>query len=144
MGPAHHGDEADLIVGIVLKAASKLRGNGGRSRLLHPAQRHAHVLSLDHHRHAARGQDLLDGGGDLRGHMLLRLQPARVDVDETGKLGKSHHPVHRLKAICALPMNGIMWCSQCELKAISRTSTKSSYLPISLNVRSSTSTGHSR
>src|SRR5262249_48641400 len=42
--PAHHGDEADLIVGIVPEAAGKLRGNGGRSRLLHPAQRHAHVL----------------------------------------------------------------------------------------------------
>src|SRR6516165_2560406 len=96
IGLAHHGDEADLVVGIVLKAAGELRGDGGRSRLLHAAQRHAHVLGLDHHRHAARGQDLLDGGGDLRGHTLLRLQPARIDVDEAGKLGKSHHPVHRI------------------------------------------------
>ena len=35
-------------------------------------------------------------GRDLRGHVLLGLQPARIDVDEARKLGEPHHAVHGL------------------------------------------------
>src|SRR6266849_3636044 len=44
VGPAHHGDKADLVVRIVPEAAGELRGDGRGAGLLDPAHRHAHVL----------------------------------------------------------------------------------------------------
>src|SRR6188768_1407957 len=94
--PTHHGDEANLVVGVIAKTAGKLRRDGRRTRLLYAPDRHAHVFGLEHHGNAARRQNLFDGGRDLRGHVLLGLQPARIDVDQAGKLGEAHDPVHRL------------------------------------------------
>src|SRR5438874_779940 len=54
------------------------------------------MLGLDHDRNAARLEDLLDRGRNLRGHVLLRLQPTRIDVHQAGELGKAHDPVDRL------------------------------------------------
>src|SRR6185312_1471719 len=73
-----HGHEADLLVDVVAEGTSEIRGHGQRAGLCHAAQRHAHMLGLDHHRNAARLEDLVDRDGDLRGQMLLRLQPLRV------------------------------------------------------------------
>src|SRR5262245_55729329 len=70
IGSAHHGDETDLVVRIVAEAAGELRGDGRGARLLDPAHGHAHMLGFEHHRDAARRQDLLDRGGDLGGHVL--------------------------------------------------------------------------
>src|SRR5262249_40869281 len=71
IGPAHHGDETDLVVRVVREAAGKLGGDGRGAGLLDPAHRHAHMFGLEHDRHAARGQNLLDRGRDLGGHVLL-------------------------------------------------------------------------
>src|SRR5262245_1535914 len=56
--PAQQSDEANLVVRVVAEAAGEVRRDGRGARLLHPAHRHAHVLGLEHHRHAARTQDL--------------------------------------------------------------------------------------
>ena len=71
----------------------------GRERrgavLFHAAQRHAHMLGIEHHRDAFRLQDLVDRGRDLRGQMLLRLQAARIDIDQPRELGQADHALHR-------------------------------------------------
>ena len=66
-----------------------------RAGLLDAAQRHAGVLGLDHHGDAARLQDLVDRGRDLRGQVLLRLQAPRIDVDQARELRQADHPVDR-------------------------------------------------
>ena len=87
--PAHQRDEAHLLLRIVAEQAGELRGDGERAGLLHAAHRHAGVLGLDHHGDAARLQDLVDRGRDLRGQVLLRLQAPRVDVDQPRDLGQA-------------------------------------------------------
>ena len=64
------------------------------------------MLGLDHHRDAARLQDLLDRGRDLRSHVLLRLQPPRIDIDQPRQLGKADHPVDRLVGDVRLASEG--------------------------------------
>src|SRR5262245_21290277 len=54
LGPAHHRDEADLVVRVVPEAAGELRGDGRGAGLLDAAHRHAHVLGFHHHGDAAR------------------------------------------------------------------------------------------
>ena len=80
--PTQHGQETDLLVGIVAECAGEMRRRRHRAGLLHPAQRHAHVLGLDHHRNAARFEDFVDRGRHLRGEVLLRLQAARIPIVE--------------------------------------------------------------
>ena len=56
-----------------------------------------HMCSASSMTATPRGlQDLLDRGRDLRGHVLLRLQAARIDVDQPRELGQPDHPVDRL------------------------------------------------
>ena len=56
-----------------------------------------HMCSASSMTATPRGfENLLDRGRDLRGHVLLRLQPARIDIDQPRQLGKPDHPVHRL------------------------------------------------
>ena len=57
------------------------------ARLAHAARRHALVLGLDQHGHAARAQRRLDGIGDLGRHGLLRLQALGEDLHHAGDLG---------------------------------------------------------
>src|SRR5262249_35395109 len=79
---AHQRDEPDLLAGIVAEQTGELGRDGLRPWFLHTAQRHARVLGLEHHRHPARLQNLVDRGDDLRIEMLLRLQAAGIDVDQ--------------------------------------------------------------
>jgi hypothetical protein len=53
------------------------------------------VLRLEHHGDAARLENLLDRGRDLRGQVLLGLQPPRIDVDQPRDLGEPDHALHR-------------------------------------------------
>src|SRR6185437_8687253 len=57
--PAQHRHKAHLLVRVVAECAGELCRHGQCARLLHPAQRHAHMLGLDHYRHAARLQDFV-------------------------------------------------------------------------------------
>src|SRR5262249_34369226 len=66
---AHHCDEGDLVVRVAPEAAGELRRDGRGAGLLDAAQRHAHVLGFQHHRHAAWPQNFLECGCDLRSHM---------------------------------------------------------------------------
>ena len=72
-----------------------MRRHRRRTGLVDAADRHAHVLGLDHHRDAARLEDLFDRGGDLRGEMLLRLQAVRIDIDQPRQLRQADDPVGR-------------------------------------------------
>ena len=62
------------------------RGDRQRARLAHPPHRHAQMLGLDHHEHAARLERLDERVGDLGGQPLLHLRPLREAVDDPGEL----------------------------------------------------------
>src|SRR5690606_26769395 len=68
---------------VVAEGAEHLRGHHAHAALVHAAGGHALVRADDHHAHAARLQHPLDAARDLRGHLLLHLEAARVGV---------HHP----------------------------------------------------
>ncbi len=76
---------------LVAEAAEHRGGHGGRVLLLDAAHHHAQVPCLDHHAHALRLDDLLDGFGDLRGQPLLHLQAAREDLDQARQLAQPDH-----------------------------------------------------
>src|SRR5262249_40627475 len=92
---AHQLEEAHLLVGIVAEDAAKLRRYRRDALLLHAPHGHAHMLRLDHDRDAARLQVLVDRRQDLRGQMLLRLQTARIHVDDARDLREAHYPLDR-------------------------------------------------
>ncbi len=50
----HHGNEPDLLLGIVPESAGESGSQGCRSLFADAAHGHAHVFSLDHHRNATR------------------------------------------------------------------------------------------
>ncbi len=75
--------------------AGELGREVDRAGLGDAAHRHAGVLGLEHHGDAARLEDLLDRGRDLRGQVLLRLQAPRIDVDQPRDLGQAHHALGR-------------------------------------------------
>src|SRR5688500_17221949 len=80
-GRVHHLQEA-VAPGLRLERAAEAGGYGRYARLAHAAHRHALVLGGDQHGDAARPQLVVDGVGDLRRQSLLRLQPAREDLDD--------------------------------------------------------------
>ncbi len=92
---AHQRDEPHLLARIVAERAGELRRDRRRAGLLHAAHRHAGMLGLHHHGDAARPQDLVDRGRDLRRQVLLRLQPACIDVDQPRDLGQADHALDR-------------------------------------------------
>ena len=57
--------------------------------LIDPAGRHAAVGRLDHHRHAAGPEGLVQRSGDLPGQPLLELKPPGISVDQPRQLGDS-------------------------------------------------------
>src|SRR6516162_5494456 len=93
---AHHGKEANLLVQVLAERTGELRSNGFRTGLLDAAHRHAHVFGFHHDGSAARLENLIESGRDLRGHVFLGLQTTRIDVHETSKLGQTNHTLHRL------------------------------------------------
>ena len=54
--------------------------------LVHAARGHAFVRGLDHHADAARLQHVVDAVGDLRGHLFLHLEAARIGLDHARQL----------------------------------------------------------
>ncbi len=52
---------------------------------------HALVHGVDHHADPARLEHVRDAVGDLRGELLLHLQPPRVAVDHARELADAHH-----------------------------------------------------
>src|SRR5947208_7514818 len=92
---SHHGHEARLLRRIVAEHAGVAAGEGHRAMLGDAAHRHAGMLGLDHHGNAAGFEDLVDRGRDLRGEMLLGLQPPREDVGQPRQLRQAHHPLDR-------------------------------------------------
>ena len=57
-----------------------------------PAHRHAEVLGLDHHQHAARVERVDQRVGDLGGEALLHLRPLGEAVDQPGDLRQPGDP----------------------------------------------------
>ena len=92
---AHQRHEAHLVFAAVAERSQKPRRHGRDARLGDAADRHAGVLGLEQHRDAARLEHFIDGDRDLRGQMLLRLQPARIDVDEAGEFRQTDHALDR-------------------------------------------------
>ena len=80
---------------VVAEHAGKPAGEGHRAVLGDAAHRHAGMLRLDHHRNAARFEDLVDRGCDLGGQMLLGLQAPGKDVGQPRQLGQADHPLDR-------------------------------------------------
>src|SRR3712207_1256069 len=71
--PASSSQRKKLLAGALVLAQVPMERRRDRARtgLLHAAQRHAHVLGLEHDADAARRQMLVEPAGDLRGHALL-------------------------------------------------------------------------
>ena len=60
--------------------------DGPRTELLHPAQRHAEMLCLEHHADALGPQVVVEPAGDLRREPLLDLEVAREQLDDARQL----------------------------------------------------------
>src|SRR5512132_1368397 len=92
--PAGLADEAHRLrpgCRVVLEHAAHGRRDGQRSRLLHPAHRHAQVLGLDDDEHV-RGQDVDERVGDLGREPLLDLGPLGESVDHARQLRQARDP----------------------------------------------------
>ena len=88
-------DEAHRLApgrGVVAEDAADGGGHRGRPGLADAAHRHAQVLGLDDHEHAARLEDVVECVGDLAGHPLLHLRAPGVDVDQPGQLRQPGDP----------------------------------------------------
>src|SRR4051812_25114625 len=81
--PSHQGQETRLLRGVVAEHACEAAGERRGAMLGNAAHRHAGMLRLDQYGNAARLQDFVDDGGDLRGQVLLGLQPARKNVGQS-------------------------------------------------------------
>src|SRR5687767_7488375 len=102
-GKASHSDERlrgapgnegqKLLSGseVVAENAGYRRGHHGRVLLLHAAHHHAEMARLDHHAHAFGIDRFHDLARNVLGESLLKLQPARVDVDQPRKLAHAEH-----------------------------------------------------
>ncbi|MNS78674.1 hypothetical protein D3C72_1122990 [compost metagenome] len=53
------------------------------------------MLGLDDHADAVRAQHVLDGVGDVRGHLFLNLQAPRKAAHHAGQLGDADHAIGR-------------------------------------------------
>ena len=82
--------------------------------LLDAAHHHAHVLGLDHDRHAERLQRLLDAVADLDREPLLHLQAARERVHDARDLGQPDDVAVRDIGDVRLAEERQQWCSHSE------------------------------
>src|SRR4051812_3859362 len=95
--PAGAGEGEELLPGaaVLPQHTAQGRGEGPRAGGADAAQRHAHVLGLDDHADAPRGQVVLQPVGDLLGEPLLHLQVVREQLDHPGELGQPENPAPR-------------------------------------------------
>ena len=78
---------------VVAHEPAQRRGDRRRARLLHAAERHAHVLGLEHDADALGRELALQPVGDLRRQPLLDLQRAGEVVDDAGELRQPDDPL---------------------------------------------------
>jgi len=93
-GPAPQLDQLEEFhAGACVGTEGSQHRTGDRERvlLLHAAHRHAEMRGLDDHRHAKRGDLLLDRLGDLARQTLLDLQPAAENIHEPGNFTEANH-----------------------------------------------------
>ena len=84
--PSYEREELLARARVVAHESVQRGGDRLRARLLHSAQRHAHVLGLDHDADALRLELTLEPVGDLGREPLLDLQRARVVLDDAREL----------------------------------------------------------
>src|SRR3712207_776297 len=87
------GQELLARARIVAAEAVERRRDGPRSGLLDAAQRHAHVLGLEHHADALGLQVAVEPAGDLGGQALLDLEIAREELDDACELRQADDPL---------------------------------------------------
>src|SRR5690606_14774588 len=80
---------------IVAELAEHAAGHGLHVRLVDATRRHAFMDRFEHDGHAARLQHLGERVRDLRGHLLLNLQPLAVNLDDAGQLADADDAVGR-------------------------------------------------
>src|SRR5690606_17871194 len=80
---------------VLAEDAAHGAGARGGALLLDAAHHHAQVARLRDHREALGLQHLHQRVGDLRGHPLLQLQPAREQVDDARELRQPQHALVR-------------------------------------------------
>src|SRR5215213_2628197 len=78
---------------VVAHEPVQRRGDRRRPRLLHAADRHAHVLGLEHDADTLRRELALQPAGDLRGQPLLDLQRAGEVIDHPSELRQPDDPL---------------------------------------------------
>ena len=94
-GPAHQGDEACLLGRIVAEESGEL-GRDGRAPGFSTPRNDIHMCSASSITATPRGLSTSSIAVMIcEFMMLLRLQPARIDVDQPRELGKSDHPLDR-------------------------------------------------
>src|SRR3954453_3173904 len=84
--PLGQGKKFGARARVVTDAAVQRRRDCHRAALLDAAQRHAHVLGLDHDADALRRELLVEPAGDLRRQALLDLKPAGEVIDDAREL----------------------------------------------------------
>src|SRR4051812_15868387 len=89
------GKELLTGAGIVADEPVQRRGDRAGAGLLHPAQRHAEVLGLEHDADALRLELIAQPSGDLCRQSLLHLQVAREQLDDPRKLRQPDDAVAR-------------------------------------------------
>ena len=92
---ADRGQKFLARLGMVAKDAEHAARHHGDAGLVHAAGGHALVRRLGDHRDAMRLEHGIETRRDLGGHLLLDLQPPRIDVDQPRQLGNSDHAVAR-------------------------------------------------
>src|SRR5690606_13998134 len=90
-GLVEEAQELGARAGVLAEAAEHLRGDHAHPALVDAARGHAFVRGLDHHTHAARRQHPFDAMRDLRGHLFLHLETARVGLDHPRELADANH-----------------------------------------------------
>src|SRR3546814_191625 len=90
-GLVQEAQELGARARILAEAAEHLRRHHAHPALVDAARGHAFVGGLDHHADAAWLEHAFDHRGDLRGHLFLHLEAARIGFDHARKLADAHH-----------------------------------------------------
>src|SRR3546814_9093981 len=89
-GLVQEAQELGARARILAEAAEHLRRHHAHPALVDAARGHAFVGGLDHHADAAWLEHAFDRRGDLRGHLFLHLEAARIGFDHARELADAH------------------------------------------------------
>ena len=81
--------------GVVAENAEHAARHHGDAGLVDAARRHALVRRFGDDGNAVRLKHLIETGRDLGGHLLLDLQPPRIDLDQPRQFGNADHAIAR-------------------------------------------------